>query len=42
MNEIYKKLTAIKQYKLKFKSVLKKMTFSFSKADFSLLEKKSF
>ena len=39
MNEIYKKLTTIKENKLKFKKVLKKITFSFSKVNFSLLEK---
>ena len=40
MNKIYKKLTAIKLNKLKFKKVFKKITFSFSKVNFSLLEKK--
>ena len=40
-NEIYKKLTTIKFKKLKFKKVLNKITFSFSKVHhFSLLEKK--
>ena len=37
-----KKITAIKLNKLKFKKVLKKITFSFSKVIFSLLEKKIF
>ena len=40
MNEIYKKLTTIKQNKLKFKKVLKKIRFPFSKVNFSLLENK--
>ena len=40
MNEIYKKLTTIKSNKLKFKKVFKKIIFSFSKVNFSLLEKK--
>ena len=40
MNEIYKKLTTIKLNKLKFKKVLNKITFSFLKVNFSLLEKK--
>ena len=42
MNEIYKKLTTIKLNKVKNKNVFKKITFSFSKVDFSLPEKKSF
>ena len=41
MNEIYKKLTTIKSNKLKFKKVLKKIIFSFSKVNFSLPEKKN-
>ena len=40
MNEIYKKLTKIKLNELKFLKSIKKITFSFSKVDFSLLEKK--
>ena len=40
MNGIHKKLTTIKYNKLKFKKVLKKITFSFSKVNFSLLGKK--
>ena len=40
MNEIYKKLTTIKLNKLKFKKVLKKITFSFSKINFSLMLEK--
>ena len=39
-NEIYKKLTTIKFKKLKFKKVLNKITFFFSKVHFTLLEKK--
>ena len=42
MNEIYKKITTIKSNKLKFKQVLNKITFSFSKVNFLLLEKKCF
>ena len=40
MNAIHKKITTIKQNKLKFKKVFKKITFPFSKVNFSLLEKK--
>ena len=40
MNEIYKKLTTIKYNELKFEKVFKKITFPFSKVNFSLLEKK--
>ena len=40
MNEIYRKLTTIKSNKLKFKKVFKKITFSLSKVNFSLVEKK--
>ena len=40
MNEICKKLTTIKYNKLKFEEVFKKITFSFSKVNFS--ERKSF
>ena len=41
MNEIYKKSTIIEKNKLKLKKVLNKITFSFAKVNFSLLEKKS-
>ena len=40
MNEIYKKLTTNKSNKLRFKKVFRKIPFSFSKVNFSLLEKK--
>ena len=40
MNEIYKKLTTIKYNKFKLRKV-KKITFSFSKVNFSLLEKEN-
>ena len=42
MNEIYRKLTTIKLNKLKLLKVFLKITFSFSKLDFLLLEKKKF
>ena len=42
MNEIYKKLTTIKLNKFKFEKIFKKITFSFSKLNFLLLEKKTF
>ena len=42
MIEIYKKITTIELNKLKFKKVFKKITFSFEKFNFSLLEKKMF
>ena len=41
MNEIHKKLTTITFKKLKFKKVLNKITFSFSKVHLSLLEEKN-
>ena len=40
-NEINKRLTTIKLNKPKFKKSIKKITFSFSKVNFSLLEKKT-
>ena len=40
MNGIYKNLTTIKWNKIKFNKVYKKIIFSFSKVNFSLLEKK--
>ena len=39
MNEIYKKLIAIKLNKLRLEKVFQKIIFSFSKVNFSLLEK---
>ena len=42
MNEIYKKITAIKLNKLKFKKVLKKSQFISQKLIFHCLKKKSF
>ena len=39
-NEIHIKLTTIKWHKFKFKKVFKKITFSFSKVNFSQHEKK--
>ena len=42
INEIYKKLTKIKLNKFKLKKVFKKITFSFSKVNFLLLEKRIF
>ena len=41
MNEICKKLTTIKYNKLKFEEVFKKITFSFSKVNFSVLGKEN-
>ena len=42
LNEIYKKLTITKENKLKFEKIFLKITFSFSKVNFSLLGKKIF
>ena len=39
MNEIDKKITIIELNKLKLKKVFKKITFSFSKVNYSLLKK---
>ena len=42
MNKIYNKLTTIKSNKFKFEKIFEKITFYFSKVNFSLLEKKIF